>query len=130
MTLTIDTRSSGGITRLHLTGEIDLSTAAMLSQATRDALVPGPESIIVDLAGITFCDCSGFTRLLTGRSEVLARGVAFQVVNPTGCPLRIMQLLDLHSLLTTRAHGDPSPRSGPLPMLESPMQNSTSGPGR
>jgi anti-sigma B factor antagonist len=127
MILSIDTRSAGGITRLRLAGEIDLSTAALLSQATTDALEPGPDSIIVDLADITFCDCTGFTWLITCRSAALAHGAAYQVVNPTGCPLRVMQLLNLHSLLTARAQGDPTPRSGSLPTLDRRMQTCTNG---
>ena len=41
---------------LTLVGEIDMLTAAQLSSAVNEVLSDPPARIVLDLAGVTFCD--------------------------------------------------------------------------
>ena len=50
---------ANGTIRLHLAGDLDLSTVAILSQANAGVLNTRADSIIVDLADAAFCDCAG-----------------------------------------------------------------------
>jgi anti-anti-sigma factor len=100
-------RSGEGV-RLCVNGEIDLGTAAHLNRAIAAALSTRPGSILVDLSATTFCDCSGIAALLTGRHAALAGQVGYQVVNPSRISLKVMRLVGLETLLTTRAAGPPA----------------------
>jgi anti-anti-sigma factor len=101
MSLSIVTHRSGAMSRLDVTGEIDMDTAAVLDQAIAAVLTAGTDNIVVDLRAVTFCDCRGVTALLQGRGEALEHNVTYQVTNPVGSPLRVLQLLGLQSLLAT-----------------------------
>jgi len=102
MIFTIATLRTSMVIRLCVTGDIDMSTAGQLGIAINDALGTGAGILLVDLAGTTFCDCAGITALLIGRRDATAHDVAFQVINPTGVTLTVLQISGLHSLLTTR----------------------------
>jgi anti-anti-sigma factor len=94
-------RSDEGI-RLCVRGEIDMNTAGHLDRAIAAALSTGAESVLVDLTATTFCDCTGVDALLTGRRAALDGHVGYQVINPTGISLKVLRLVGLETLLTTR----------------------------
>jgi anti-sigma B factor antagonist len=48
---------------LQVDGEIDLSTADQLRTALQEALATNPK-VVVDMAGVTFCDASGLRVVL------------------------------------------------------------------
>jgi anti-sigma B factor antagonist len=55
-----------GCVVIHVHGEIDFSTASLLQdEAARALEVPGKPRLVLDLAGVTFCDSSGL-RVLAG----------------------------------------------------------------
>ena len=58
--------------------------------------------ILVDLAAVTFLDCTGMTALLTGCRSAATRDVTFQAVNAGGIALRALQTLDLDIVLSAR----------------------------
>jgi anti-anti-sigma factor len=101
MLLSIGTHRTPTTIRLDLTGELDMSTAGNLSRAITAALDTGPDDIVIDLDGATFCDCAGITALLNGRQDALARQVSYQVRNAHGNPLRVLRALGLHTMLST-----------------------------
>jgi anti-anti-sigma factor len=45
-------------------GEIDLSTAPRLSSTVGDLLAAAPPRIVLDMAGVTFCDSQGLGTLV------------------------------------------------------------------
>lgn len=102
MIFTISSQRTATAIRLCVAGELDVSTVGQLDRAIDEALRSRPGSLLVDLAGTTFCDCAAITALLAGQSNAIARDVAYQVVNPTGISLRILQIFQLDSVLTTR----------------------------
>jgi len=102
MICTIAVLRSPMVIRLCVTGDLDMSTTGQLDLAITHALSTGVSSLLVDLAATTFCDCAGITALLIGRRDANAHDVAFQVVNPTGSTLTVLQISGLYGLLTTR----------------------------
>ncbi|GAA1249490.1 STAS domain-containing protein [Kitasatospora nipponensis] len=57
---------------LRLTGELDHDTAQVLREALEGCLSHGPHRILVDFAGVGFCDSTGLNVLLRARQEALA----------------------------------------------------------
>ncbi|MFI5761789.1 STAS domain-containing protein [Streptomyces sp. NPDC051563] len=63
-TLRIRVSALAGTMLLTVSGEIDLDTAPQLQDAV-DAARPGPgRSLLLDMSGVDFCDCSGLTVLM------------------------------------------------------------------
>ena len=103
MFFTITVLRTSAVIRLCVFGDLDLGTAGQLDRAINEALRAEPVSVLVDLAATTFCDCAAVTVLLAGQRNAGAHAVDYQVINPTGISLRVLQLLDLHEQLTTRS---------------------------
>jgi anti-sigma B factor antagonist len=102
VTFTITVQRTATVTRLCVTGDLDIGTTGQFDRAVSEALRTRPGSLLVDLAATTFCDCTGITALLVARRAAVAQDVAYQVLNPTGVCLLALRILDLQSLLTTR----------------------------
>jgi anti-anti-sigma factor len=80
---------------LTLSGELDLSTVPALHTAVQDAISRKPDTLVFDLAQLTFMDSSGIAALL---SAVGAVG-AVQVRNPSRIVRRIIELSGLAQTL-------------------------------
>jgi anti-sigma B factor antagonist len=102
MIFTVTAQRTAMMIRLCVAGEIDTSTAGQLGAAITNALGAGISGLLVDLAPATFCDCAGITALLAGRRAAVAHDVTYQVINPSGIVLKVLQISGLHGLLTTR----------------------------
>ena len=101
MILSITTEHTDTAIRLTVSGEIDMDSAPVLTHAIGSALNTAAGTVLIDLGGTVFCDCAGVRALLDGRRDAVDRRIEYQVVNPTGNPLRVLMLLGLHALLTT-----------------------------
>lgn len=92
--LTITTVRDGPVRTLILSGELDLFEAGGFLEQAALAVDNRTERLVLDLAGVTFLDCTG------GRALAMAASFA-----PSGCPViirslspvtrRILELLDL-----------------------------------
>ena len=102
VTVVITSHRSTACIRVSVTGDLDMATTPQLDRAITDALTARAGGVLVDLAATTFCDCAAITTLLVGRRHALAGDVSYQVINPTGICLKILKILHLHTLLTTR----------------------------
>jgi anti-anti-sigma factor len=94
-------RGDDATARLTLAGELDLATAGVLDEHVRRVAGDRPARLIVDLAGVTFCDSSGIEALLRACAFATDRDIDFRVVNPTGVTRRAFQLTGVLDLLTT-----------------------------
>ena len=99
--LSVTTHRRGGTVHLCVAGDVDLATSTTLGNAITTAVntCTPADGVLVDLAAVTFLDCTGVTALLTGRLLAAARHVSYQVVNASGIALRVLQTLDLVALL-------------------------------
>ena len=94
----------GRLIRLSVTGEIDMATvnelATPMTAALERADVTG---LIVDFAGVTFCDSTGIAALDRAFAAASRRGIPFQLVNVQPGIRRVLELVGLFEALAGRA---------------------------
>jgi len=72
--LTVTVERVCGVTRLHLEGELEATTAPLLDCLVTDALERRHGDVLLDLTEAGFCDVKGLDCLLTARRRARARG--------------------------------------------------------
>lgn len=68
--LRVQTRWQARTATLVLVGELDYATAPLLAGRLTTALARRPERVILDLAALTFIDCSGLTPIIRARNRL------------------------------------------------------------
>jgi anti-sigma B factor antagonist len=100
----ITSHADPGVTRLALTGDLDMATADLLIRQVTDALAGHPtRSLVIDAADLVFCDSSGVHALVSARREAHRHGSTFQLTNPHGITRRTLQITGVLDVLTTTA---------------------------
>ena len=95
--LTTHVRAAGrGVIRVEVTGEIDMTTAADLAAALRQAVDTRPDRLEVDLSGVTFLGCAGLDALRTAQRSTPALVV-------TAAPRAARRLLAIAGLTDSSA---------------------------
>jgi anti-sigma B factor antagonist len=83
----------------HLAGEIDVLTVAKLSAMVNDTLADPPGRIVLDMAGVTFCDSQGLgTLVVLSRKAQHARAV-LSLANVGDFLMRVLDITGLRSAL-------------------------------
>ncbi len=106
-------------TVLTLTGEIDIATAGDLRAAAQRSIATSPKRVVLDFAGVTFCDSQGLSALIGLNKDVRAAGSRLVFVNIGDFMGR---LLDILAPATTRAR--------PNRNVPSQCQNGSGGVGQ
>ena len=84
---------------IHLAGEIDVLTVAELSTVVSGLLTEEPSRIVLDMAGVTFCDSQGLgTLVVLSRKAQHARTV-LALTNVGDFLLRVLDITGLRSAL-------------------------------
>jgi anti-anti-sigma factor len=78
--LAIDIDDRGRIAVLRARGEIDMLTIADLRDALDDRLAAGSATVVVDLRGVSFVDCTGIGLLADARRRARRRGIRLRIV--------------------------------------------------
>jgi anti-sigma B factor antagonist len=86
---------------LAVSGELDMATARQL-RAALDAESEGDAPIVVDLAALDFIDITGLRALLDAAGHAAAKGLGFEVLNPSASVRRLLDLTGLGSGLSIR----------------------------
>jgi anti-anti-sigma factor len=92
-----------GVVVVSPAGEVDLSTAGLLREAAFKAVDAGPNRLVVDLSGLSFCGSTGLVVLMDTRGRAAARGVSFRTA-AAGRPVR--RVLEITNLLEVFRHCD------------------------
>jgi anti-anti-sigma factor len=113
-----------GTARVAVVGEVELATAPMLRDRLLNVLhQQAPAVLDVDLAGVTFLDCTGVSALVAVRNAALRTGRQMRVTHPQPFVRRVLDLTGLLGVLTAPVDQDqpmtastacPS-RTGPAP---------------
>jgi anti-anti-sigma factor len=87
--------------RVAVVGEVDLATAHLL----RDRLLgvlreQAPAVLDVDLAGVTFLDCTGISALVAVRNAAMHTGRRVRVTHPQPIVRRVLDVTGLLGVLT------------------------------
>jgi len=111
--------SPPGTTRVAVTGEVDLATAPVFRETMLGLLrTHGPSIIDIDLAGVTFLDCTGIGALVAVRNGAVHAGCHVRVCHPQPIVGRVLEatgLLDVLTVEPQRLPPDPEHPPGPVP---------------
>jgi anti-anti-sigma factor len=77
---------------VRLSGEIDCATAQQLQDVLCDQVRRSPESLVVDLADVTFLDCAGVGALLSVVRAARRAGVEMTARRPQPIVRRVLDL--------------------------------------
>ncbi|HEY2719138.1 MAG TPA: DUF6328 family protein [Solirubrobacteraceae bacterium] len=93
--LRVDTRRTGDRVVLHLTGELDLASSAILERALQDADVAAAALLVLDLDELKFVDSTGLRVILLAHEGSRERGQEFAIT--PGSP-QVQRLLSITSV--------------------------------
>jgi anti-anti-sigma factor len=87
---------SPGLARLAVNGEVDMATAGRLRDELLHALAAlHPRCLEIDLAEVTFLDCSGITVLVVAGKAAARAGCQMMIVDPQPVVRRVLTLTGL-----------------------------------
>jgi anti-sigma B factor antagonist len=88
----------------RLTGEIDVLTVADLATMVNETLAEPPSRIVLDMAGVTFCDSQGLGTLVVLSRKAQHAGSVLALTNVGDFLLRVLDITGLRSalMITTR----------------------------
>lgn len=88
--LVVDMITAGDTCVIHVTGELDLATRDELVSATTGG---HHSSVVIDLARVTFMDCSGYRSLVASKLVIEGEARSFALAGQTGQPARLLELI-------------------------------------
>jgi anti-anti-sigma factor len=108
-----------GTARVAVTGEVDLATAPEFRETMLGLLrTQGPSILDIDLAGVTFLDCTGISAIVALRNAAVHAGCHVRVCHPqpiVGRVLEVTGLLDVLTVEPQRLPPDPEHPPGHVP---------------
>lgn len=112
----VDVSSSrcAGHVVVALRGELDVIDTVRLPRVLSAAAAPGSR-VIVDLAGLTFIDCSSLSALVSARRQALQAGGDLLLAAPGGTVLYLLSLIDPAGLLPVFASVEQAANGGRRP---------------
>jgi anti-anti-sigma factor len=107
---------------VRLTGETDLSTAPLLVDGLARAAAQGARTVIIDVAGLRFWDCSGLHALTDLTAELRIAGRECRIVGAGSATRRLIGMADFSGELDLAGPVQLSdrPRAQPVPPRASP----------
>ncbi|MEU9044854.1 MULTISPECIES: STAS domain-containing protein [unclassified Kitasatospora] len=90
--LVVEARPWARGTVLVLHGELDLDSVADLRSAVEGALAEPAAVIVIDCAGLEFCDSTGLNALLRSKARAALEGSRFELARPRPLILRMLEL--------------------------------------
>lgn len=87
----------------EVVGEIDLHTADVLRARLIKLHGGGPRRIVVDFAGVPFCDATGLGALVAAHNQISAEGGEIHLARVRPAQLRLLRITGLHRLFTVHA---------------------------
>lgn len=84
---------------LEVTGELDHHTAKLLTRAVEEAPF-GEQGVVIDLSGMTYCDSTGITVLITAYHRAEAAGSPLRLAGVSADQMRVFQVVGLDQVFT------------------------------
>lgn len=101
-TTTVAASPAGEVLLIRVAGEIDLSTLGLVEDALAAALLRRPIQLVVDVAGMTFCSCSGLRVFLDCSVTAARHGTGYALSGASRQADRVWGLLRPDGLLPAR----------------------------
>jgi anti-sigma B factor antagonist len=92
-------------------GELDLRTSGELRTVLIDLAADGHGHVVVDLAGVTFCDAAGLGALVAGNNRFAERGGMLRLVGARPAQRKILHVTRLDELFPVYETIDEAARS-------------------
>jgi anti-sigma B factor antagonist len=104
--------NQAGLTRLTVSGEIDVDTSEILSALIAEAAAqPGTTGVVIDLHQVSFLDAAGIRALLASRETAQQHGCTYHVANPRGLVRRALEItgvLQILNVISVESVADPA----------------------
>nr|WP_205615148.1 STAS domain-containing protein [Streptomyces harenosi] len=98
--MTVDPRQDpSGPCVIEVAGELDHHTAHLLTEAV-DAAPFDSAAVIIDLSGMTYCDSTGITVLITAYRRAQAAGSALSLAGVSPDQMRVFSVVGLDQVFT------------------------------
>ncbi|MDT7642829.1 MAG: polymerase sigma-B factor [Pseudonocardiales bacterium] len=94
----------GADTVLALVGEMDTTNTDTVREAVGHCLARKPDTLLLDLSGLTFCGAGGIHTLHWALRRAEADKVEFRLVAPAPWLRRVLTAIQAHELLAATAH--------------------------
>jgi anti-sigma B factor antagonist len=104
--LTVTATDRGTSQVLEVAGELDMATASQLREVLRDLTLRRGQQLIIDMAGLGFCDSSGMTALITGRNHAVAADASVALTGVPNHLRRALQVAGLDQIFPVHATPD------------------------
>jgi anti-sigma B factor antagonist len=101
MDLGIATVEDTDPTIVSLTGELDIASAGGLEDRIRRLTDAGHSRLIVDLAGLVFCDSTGIGTLVRANNDCLDQGGYLRLAAPNRNVARVLAIVGLLDMFPT-----------------------------
>jgi anti-sigma B factor antagonist len=98
LTATVHPQPAGTVVRIA--GELDYDTAGHLREVLRGITLRPGERLVLDLAGLKFCDSSGITTILAARNVALAAQADIALAAVPDSTSRVLRLVGLDQVLS------------------------------
>jgi len=99
LAISVDDRRPPAV--LAVGGDLDLNTAPELLQALTRLVDAGERVVVVDLAGVEFCDSSGLSVLVRVRNRLAGLGGSLALAAPTPIVQRVLEVSGLDEIFGT-----------------------------
>lgn len=97
----VTTRTTGTGPVVAVEGELDVATAPRLRAGVAAVTLERGQLLVVDLAGVTFCDSSGISALIAARNVAEAAGAGVALVAVPARLSRTFALIGLADFFPT-----------------------------
>ncbi|MGW9437676.1 STAS domain-containing protein [Streptomyces sp. NPDC055607] len=95
---------------LELLGPLDYDTAPELRELLADVVLRPGQRLVIDLAGLEFCDSSGLTALIVARNHAHAARADIALAGVPDHTLRLMNTTGLDRILPLLPDGEAATR--------------------
>jgi anti-sigma B factor antagonist len=89
----------GGVAGVAARGEVEISTAAALSEAIDEGILHTRGPFVIDLCAVDFLDSSGIHCLVRARALLAREDRALALVCPPGTVRRVLEMTGLDELV-------------------------------
>ncbi len=94
---------------ITLSGEVDLSTIAELSDLITAQLAGGTVHLTIDVSGMSFADSASMRVLMLAAMTVRKRGGGLVLLRPQPALARLLEIMDADQVITVQGQGEVIP---------------------
>ena len=97
----VTVHASGGVWKVGITGEVDMSNAQAVAEEMREAIPNHAECVVLDLTHTSYLDSRGISLLFQLARRMHMRGLRMAIAVPEEAPIRaVLNLTGVSSVAT------------------------------